>query len=192
VTRVPEPPIFRTDQWGARPPKAPIIETGHAPERIIFHHTAGHGLWRSWGETTANSYAYARAIQNFHMDGNGWNDSGHNFLVCRNGTILVGRHHSLPAVRAGQMVWSAHCPGQNDQPGIEHEHIGGESMTKAQFNASAWLMAWIIQSCGMRSTGTIHPHCEFFPTDCPGALLSELPALRRQVVKILNGGFVFH
>ena len=50
---------------------------------------------------------------------------------------------SYPAVKKGRMVVSAHCPGQNTQPGIEHEHNGTERMTKAQFAASAQLIAWI-------------------------------------------------
>ena len=65
------------------------------------------------------------------MESNGWNDSGHNFLACRNGLILVGRHMSLPAIRQDRMVVSAHCPGHNEQPGIEHEHEGDENDDRA-------------------------------------------------------------
>jgi len=183
-----EPPIILTYQWGAAPPRERIQNAGQ-PERIIFHHTAGHApdIDGTANESKEEAFRYARAIQAYHM-GLGWNDSGHNFLVCRNGLILVGRHNSYPRVKAGLMVVSAHCPGQNDQPGIEHEHLGAEPMTTAQFQASAWLHAWVIHCCGMRSTGTIIPHSYYIPTACPGALATELHALRQRVVSILNHG----
>jgi hypothetical protein len=187
---IPQPPIVTTDQWGARRAKAPPVYVG-APVRTIFHHTAGHHPEIGGaGESRAESFAYARAIQRLHMDVNGWNDSGHNFLVCRNGLILVGRHMSLPAVRSGRMVVSAHCPGENDQPGVEHEHLGDEAMTPAQRRASIWLHAWMIERCHMRRRGdAIRPHREFFATACPGSpqLMSELPALRQRVNQLLAG-----
>ena len=148
---VKQPPIITTDRWGARPAKEPPVFTSR-PHEIIFHHTAGHHpeISHPKDESRQEAIAYARAIQNFHMESNGWNDSGHNFLACRNGLILVGRHMSLPAIRQDRMVVSAHCPGHNEQPGIEHEHEGDERMTTGQMNASVWLHAWIISRCRMR------------------------------------------
>lgn len=182
-----QPPIITTDRWGARSPTAPPVYVGR-PKRIIFHHTAGHHpeISNPRNESPAEAIAYARAIQRFHMQGNGWNDSGHNFLVCRNGMILVGRHMSYPAVKRAKMVLSAHCPGQNDQPGIEHEHLGNERMTKKQFAASAQLCAWIISRCNMLDASAIHPHNEYFATSCPGVLARELPALKTAVNQILR------
>ena len=103
--KIEQPPIITTDQWGARPAKVKPVYVSR-PKRIIFHHTAGHHPEISVprDESRAEAIAYARAIQRFHMDVNGWNDSGHNFLVCRNGLILVGRHMSLPAIKKGRMV----------------------------------------------------------------------------------------
>ena len=186
--RVKQPPVITTDQWGARPPKEPVHPAGR-PHQIIFHHTAGHHpeIATPGSESRLEAFRYARAIQKFHMDVRGWNDSGHNFLVCRNGLILVGRHQSYNAIREGHMVWSDHCPGQNDQPGIEHEHNGNERMTPAQFESSARLHAWIIDRCGMDGT-PIHPHREFFNTDCPGVLMDELHAFKARVEHILTRG----
>ena len=93
-------------------------------------------------QSRAESERFAREIQAFHMK-QGWNDSGHNFLVCRNGLILQGRWLTVSSIQAQHMVRSAHCPGQNEQIGIEHEHLGNEEMTKQQREASARLMAWI-------------------------------------------------
>jgi hypothetical protein len=183
---IPEPPIITTDKWGAKPPRGRIVATGR-PERILFHHTAGHHpeLENPRNESRAEAIRYALAIQAFHFS-EGWIDSGHNLLVCRNGLILVGRHHSLTELRRGRMVVSAHCPGQNDQPGIEHEHNGTEAMTREQYAASVWLHAWIIQTCGMRPLTAIHPHRQYFATSCPGVLEHELPRLRQDVMRTLN------
>jgi hypothetical protein len=183
-----EPPIVRPQEWGAQPPRGEIRSAGR-PTHALFHHTAGHApqLDRAADESRAELFRYARELQAFHFS-EGWIDSGHNFLIGRNGLILVGRHGSYSAVRAGRMVVSAHCPGQNDQPGVEHEHAGAERMTVEQLRSSAWLYAWIIWACGMRSTGTILPHRQFFPTSCPGSLVSQLDDVRRLVVRYLNHG----
>lgn len=178
------PTLFRCADWGARPPKQPIVQAGK-PSRIIFHHTAGHAPNLAPGDTIEEAKAYARTIQNYHMDGQGWNDSGHNFLVTRGGFILEGRHGSVDAVAAGRMVVSAHCPGQNDQPGVEHEHVDEAAMTDAQFRASVRLHTWVCRSTGI-SPAAIYPHRRFFATSCPGALESELVRLRKAVAANLD------
>lgn len=185
------PAIVTTDKWGAAPAKAPPVYTGR-PHRVIFHHTAGHHPEISLpnDESFDELVRYARDIQRFHMAppprGRGWNDSGHNFLIGRNGMILVGRHMTLPALLERRMVVSAHCPGQNDQVGIEHEHLGAEHMTKAQFQASARLCAWIIARCGMGDANAIQPHSRYFATSCPAELKADLPAFRTAVNALLR------
>ena len=52
----------------------------------IVHHTAGRNDY-----TRAQAAAIVRGIQLFHVQGNGWNDIGYNFLVDRFGTIYEGR-----------------------------------------------------------------------------------------------------
>jgi N-acetyl-anhydromuramyl-L-alanine amidase AmpD len=117
------------------------------------------------------------------MDVNGWIDSGHNFLVTRAGHILQGRWLTVSAIEAGQMVVSAHCPTQNTQIGIEHEHLGTEQMTSAQRDASAWLMAWIAGHYGHSAPLPVYPHRKYFNTACPANL-----AIRAAALKILRGG----
>jgi hypothetical protein len=179
--------IYTCPEWKAARPKAPPIMVPQA-QRIIIHHTAGHHaeISNPNSESIQEAFAYARSIQRFHMVDNGWNDSGHNFLVTRAGQVLQGRWITVSAIEAGHMVVSAHCPGQNDQVGIEHEHLGAEAMTEPQRLASARLIAWISDQYGLSSALPLHPHSEFFATACPANLKGEIPALARLANQILG------
>lgn len=178
--------IITCSQWGARKPKGPAIIVP-AAKRIIFHHTAGHHqeLANPKFESVVESENMARAIQNQHI-AQGWNDSGHNFLVCRNGVILQGRWFTVSSIKAHHMVVSAHCPGQNDQIGIEHEHYGQEEMTKKQREASARLMAWIAFQYEYKKVLPVFPHSKYFPTECPANLKKDIAAIKYRAQAILD------
>lgn len=53
---------------------------------FIVHHTAG---------TATNPRAVMRAIWDFHVNTNGWDDIGYNYLIGQNGEIFAGRADSL-------------------------------------------------------------------------------------------------
>lgn len=180
--------IITCPEWQARPATGEIVWVGKS-SRIIFHHTAGHH--RELDEDrTVESYAeavgYARDIQAYHMNGNGWIDSGHNFLVCRNGLILQGRWRTVSAIQQGKMVRSAHCPGQNDQIGIEHEHRLSEEMTAAQKLASAQLQAWIAVKYGRKTPLPVYPHSRFYNTSCPANLAEDMQAIRDKAKALMS------
>ena len=177
--------IILTAEWGAVDATQSITRVGK-PNKIIFHHTDGHHpeLDQVSGESRAEAIAFAKAIQRDHMhrpppDGP-LIDSGHNFLVTRSGLVLEGRHGSVAAIMDGVMVQSAHCPSQNTQPGIEHEHKDPEGMTPEQREPSLFLHEFICRHTGIRPN-EIHPHKEFFATECPGALDAGLAQLRRDL-----------
>jgi hypothetical protein len=180
--------IITCPQWKARRPTQGLELVGQA-QRLIMHHTAGHV--RQLGDPTittrSEAMQYARDIQGYHMDGNGWNDSGHNFLVCRAGFVLQGRWLTVSAIQAGHMVRSAHCPSQNDQIGIEFEHYGLEEMTTRQREAGARLMAWVSIHYGLKKVMPVEPHRQYFATECPANLVVEIPRLRARAAEILLG-----
>lgn len=181
--------IITCPQWGARKPKH-LLELCKMSHRVIFHHTAGHHREISvpGDESVEEAKRYARDIQRYHMDVNGWTDSGHNFLVCRNGLILQGRWLTVSAIRADHMVVSAHCPGQNTQIGIEHEHKGSEEMTSAQRHSSARLQAWIAWQYNLHAPLPASPHSAFYSTSCPANLESDIQHIRGMAMKILGDG----
>jgi hypothetical protein len=172
--------IIPTSEWGAAPAKGKIAVVGK-PDKILFHHTAGHhpNLDADSGESYAEAVAYAKAIQRSHFS-RGWLDTGNNFLVTRNGYIFEGRHGSLKAINAGRMVVSAHCPGQNSNPGIEIEQDGNEQMTPDQYAAAVWLFAYICEKTGVKPAA-IKGHRDYFATACPGVLYAGLPKFRNAV-----------
>lgn len=188
LAAVAAPTIASCATWGARPPSSPLTIIGTNPDKILVHHT---DTANSTDYSQAHAYALARSIQNYHMDSNGWSDTGQHFTVSRGGFITEGRHNSLSKLTAGSgMVVGAHCPGQNDKAiGIENE---GTYMTvtppAALYNKLVDLCAYICQQYGIAAT-RIYGHRDFLATDCPGDVLySMLPQLRTDVAAKLAGG----
>ena len=98
------PPIVPRSSWGAdekirRGP--PSYATG--VRFAIVHHTAGRN-----GYSRAEAAAIVKGIQLFHVQGNGWNDIGYNFLVDRFGTVYEGRFGGVD-----RNVVGAHAQGFN-------------------------------------------------------------------------------
>jgi hypothetical protein len=189
--------IITCPTWGAVLPRSglgSIVWTPGQAKRIIFHHTAGHfrELARPGNESVFESIVYARDIQHFHMRaeprGRGWNDSGHNFLVCRNGVILQGRWRTVRAIVARRMVVSAHCPEQNDQIGIEHEHDKLEEMPRVQKEASAYLQAWIADKYRLTNVLPVDPHRKYYKTSCPANLVDDIAEIREMAQRRLRLG----
>lgn len=186
--------IITCPQWGAHKPRSPIQVIKKAPG-IIFHHTAGHHkeIENPKDESLLEAIRYAQAIQRAHMAPGGLGtehggiDSGHNFLVCRNGVILQGRWLTVSAIESGHMVASAHCPDYNHWIGIEHEHLGTEPMTQRQRLSSARLMAWISYQYGLGAILRVDPHSAHFRTQCPANLKADIPAVRAIANDILHG-----
>lgn len=188
--------IVTCPEWGAVKPSSPIVFVGQA-DRIIFHHTAGHHreIDTPKTESRAEAIGYARDIQKFHMS-RGWKDSGHNFLVCRNGMVLQGRWRTVHTIVRGKMVESAHCPAKdqngrstNEAIGIEHEHTGDEQMTTAQRLGSAVLQAWIAWHYRLKRVLPVEPHSKYIPTSCPANLRGDIGHIRSMAQQILDNAY---
>ncbi|MCL8011706.1 peptidoglycan-binding protein [Streptomyces sp. AS02] len=71
--------IISRSNWGARPPREVAKVPASERTGFVVHYSAGPP-----SQTV-------RAIQNYHMDSNGWWDIGYNFLVDQGGRIYEGR-----------------------------------------------------------------------------------------------------
>lgn len=180
--RVAEPRIYSTEEWGARPPSGDIVIEDHVPTFIVVHHTADPG--NSEDYSLEHAKKICRDIQNHHMDGNGWTDSGQQFTNSRGGFRLEGRHESLAVVRGGvRHVQGANVGGHNSEViGIENEGLYTEvDVPDALWNSLVQLVAWIAGQYGTKLEN-IKGHRDFNSTECPGEILyGRLQELREAV-----------
>jgi flagellar hook assembly protein FlgD len=163
----------------------------------IVHHTAGSNSY-----TKAQSASIVRAIELYHVQGNGWNDIGYNFLVDKYGQVFEGRYGGITKAVVG-----AHAMGFNSgSVGIAViGDYGSTAITPAARNALVSLIAWRLDlahvdplskvvrvSAGnpRYAAGTsvtlnaISGHRDVYPTSCPGAsLYAQLPAIRTAVAQ---------
>jgi flagellar hook assembly protein FlgD len=190
------PLIVSRAGWGAneeivraKPTYAPAVRL------LVIHHTAGTNAY-----TPAQSAAIVRGIQVYHVEGNGWNDIGYNYLVDRFGTVYEGRGGG-----ADRNVIGAHAEGFNSgTAGIAL--IGNFSTAtppKAQQAALVALAAWRLDIAHVDPLSTvvytsggnykfkagkvvtlraISGHRDTGPSECPGtAAYRLLPAIARRV-----------
>jgi N-acetylmuramoyl-L-alanine amidase len=104
LQRAGSPKIILRKAWGANE-RIRRANPGYAPALLnaIVHHTAGAA-----GSSPAQSAAIVRGIQVYHVQGNGWNDIGYNFLVDRFGQVFEGRYGGIE-----RNVIGAHAQGFN-------------------------------------------------------------------------------
>jgi hypothetical protein len=129
------PPIAPRIAWGADE----SIRRGPPSyaDRIRFaivHHTAGRNDY-----TRSEAAAIVRGIELFHVQGNGWNDIGYNFLVDRFGTVYEGRFGGID-----RSVVGAHALGFNTSS-VGIALLGTYGSTKpsaAALDAIERLIAW--------------------------------------------------
>ncbi|MFO7572486.1 MAG: peptidoglycan recognition protein [Gaiellaceae bacterium] len=179
------PAIVPRLSWGAnegirRAPPAYATDVRFA----IVHHTAGRNDY-----TRAEAPAIVRGIQLFHVQGNGWNDIGYNFLVDRFGTVYEGRYGGTD-----KNVVGAHAMGFNTgSVGIALlGTYGSTAPSAAAQEAIARLIAWRLDLAHVDPTGlltvisagserfargipvslrTVSGHRDTGFTECPGAAL---------------------
>ena len=98
------PPIVSRSGWNADETlRSSSPRYADALRFAVVHHTAGANDY-----TREDAPAVVRAIELYHVKGNGWNDLGYNFLVDRFGTVYEGRYGG-----ADQNVIGAHALGFN-------------------------------------------------------------------------------
>src|SRR5690606_35430265 len=113
------PRVHTRSEWGARPPASAAQVLDRAPDRIVVHHTATPN---SADRSLEHAFALSRSIQAYHMDSNGWADTGQQLTIGRGGHLMEGRNRSLVAINAGDHVVGAHTANHNSHTiGIENE-----------------------------------------------------------------------
>ena len=196
MTETPE--VITRAEWGAnegiRRAAPRYADNVHL---AIVHHTAGSNSY-----TASQSAAIVRSIYLYHVQGNGWNDIGYNFLVDKYGQIFEGRYGGTT-----RAVIGAHAMGFNvGSVGVALiGNYGSATITPAARAALVSLLAWRLDLAHVDpasrvvriSTGNprypsgtavtlnaISGHRDTYPTSCPGTnLYSQLPAIRAAIAK---------
>lgn len=141
-------PLYTREAWGARAPKRdPVLTTWARRKTLRVHYSAGPP-----SQTV-------RAIQDFHMDGNGWADIGYNALVDDLGRLYLGR-------AGGWLAIGAHAAGHNTE-GIGVCFIGrnGDFTTAAAQTLVRLHAALSSEKGAQLGWGG---HRDVNPTECPG------------------------
>ena len=170
----------------------------------IVHHTAGVN-----GYSRAQAPAIVKAIELYHVQGNGWNDIGYNFLVDRFGTIYEGRYGGID-----RNVVGAHALGFNT--GSVGIALLGTYQTAAPSQAAQAalesLLAWRLDLAHVDPTSlltvvsggseryargvpvtlrAVSGHRDTGSTECPGDLLyARLPAIA-EAARAIGGPKIF-
>ncbi|WSW80494.1 N-acetylmuramoyl-L-alanine amidase [Streptomyces sp. NBC_00996] len=200
---VTEPPILSRALWGADesmvddPPS--YIDKVQA---VFVHHTVGTNSY-----SCAQSASIVRGIMAYHVQVNGWNDIGYNFLVDKCGQIFEGRAGGvdLPVMGAHTYGFNSYSAGiavLGDFQGDTAKGIAAGRPTRATLESVARLAAWKLGQYGgdpkgtvtltaMEDTGVwkkgqqatlnqISGHRDAYATECPGdAMYARLGEIRR-------------
>ncbi len=193
-----EPEIVTRAQWGANEKivrAKPLI--AKTLKLAIVHHTVSLNTY-----TPAEAAAIVRGIETYHVQGNGWNDIGYNFLVDRYGTIYEGRAGGIT-----NNVIGAHSEGFNT--GTVGISLIGNFQTaappQAMQDALVKLLAWRLDVAHIDPLSTvaytsggnpkfkagkvvtlraISGHRDTYYTECPGnAVYKLLPEIAKRVAE---------
>ncbi len=147
---------------------------------LVVHHSAGLNTSDDWAATV-------RGIWNFHVNSNGWDDVGYNWLVDPDGVLYEGR---------GDNVRGAHFCGNNtNTQGVcmLGTYID-ETPTEAALETVKEYLAWKSAADNIDPTAVsfhtptggevpnVAGHRDGCSTTCPGdALYAEMPTLRDDI-----------
>jgi hypothetical protein len=150
--------VSRKD-WGARAPKSSPAYLS-STKGVKVHYTGEYedpAILKAHSKCTGR----LRAIQNDHMDSNGWNDIAYNFLVCVHGYVFEGRglHH----------LCAANGPGLNTAHYAVCGLVGNKGTTKPpddMLNGIRDAIEYMRSKAGAGKE--IKGHRDGYATDCPG------------------------
>ncbi|MCL2788687.1 MAG: N-acetylmuramoyl-L-alanine amidase, partial [Micrococcales bacterium] len=101
------PVIHLRKEWGAN--EKLVVDKDRKPfttlRGAVIHHTGGSNIY-----TAEQVPGIVNGIFTYHVNGNGWNDVGYNFLVDKYGRIWEGRAGGIT-----KNVVGAHSSGFNDE-----------------------------------------------------------------------------
>ncbi|MGW7369280.1 FG-GAP-like repeat-containing protein, partial [Streptomyces sp. NPDC054841] len=197
-----QPPIISRAAWGAD--ESLVDDPAEYIEKIqavFIHHTVGSNNY-----SCAESAALVRGIMTYHIQSEGWNDLGYNFLVDKCGRIFEGRGGGidLPVKGAHTYGFNSYSTAIAFLGDFEGDPATGKPAgqpSKAALQSAARVAAWKLGQYGGNPKGTvtltaqgdtgkyttgqqatmsvISGHRDAFATACPGKnLYAKLSSIR--------------
>lgn len=178
----PQPSVLTRQEWcpsgNCQPDPTPVLT---AATHLIIHHSAGVNTSSDWP-------AVVRGIWDFHVNVNGWDDIGYNWLIDPKGQVYEGRADSLQG---------AHFCGFNSQTtGIcmlgNFQNVGPSGDSKRSLvELLAWKcgtydldpMGMDYHNASMLTLNVISGHRDGCSTSCPGNQFYPLLPLIRNATQ---------
>jgi N-acetylmuramoyl-L-alanine amidase len=192
-----QPSMVTRSQWGASRCGPRRRSDSGSVKAVFVHHTVtANGYSRSDGPSMV------LGICRWHVNNNGWDDIGYNFLVDKYGQIYEGRNGGVTRANVGAQAqgWNAQSTGIANIG--DHSRSGQSSSgLRAMDRLITWKLGVHKTPLGGRVTlvsaggplnrypagrrvsfNRISGHRDGNKTECPGnALYAQLPRLRRAV-----------
>ncbi|MGW6563949.1 peptidoglycan recognition protein family protein [Streptomyces sp. NPDC054975] len=189
-----QPAVVPRSGWNADESLVKDPPTYTKDTKVVFtHHTAGTNDY-----TCEQSPDIIRAIFLYHVQGQGWNDIGYQFLVDKCGTVFEGRAGGIDKPVLGAQTYGFNT----DTSGIAvlgnyNDVISSPPVLDAVAGVAAWKLGLYDYDAagtvvltaaadngkytkGQKVTlNRISGHRDGYPTECPGNnLYADLPAIR--------------
>lgn len=185
----PQPKIISRGQWGANEGIRKGTPEFADVKRVVVHHT-------DTSNNDPNPAATVRAIYAYHVQGNGWNDIGYNFLIDQNGNVYEGRYarNYNGAAPTGENSSNQHVIGahvsNNNAGSVGISLLGtfeSASPTSAQQSALEKMIAWEgdRHDLDTSSANVVMGHRDLGQSSCPGGVAwALLPKWRANATAI--------
>jgi N-acetylmuramoyl-L-alanine amidase/FG-GAP-like repeat len=184
-----KPAIFTRAQWGADESLRRAAPAYGQVQLGFVHHTV-----------SSNSYspdqvpAMIRGIYAYHVQAEGWNDIGYNFLIDRFGRTWEGRYGGMDRAVVGAQTLNFNSVSTGVSA-IGNFEVA--AAPQAMTDAFKRLFAWKLSLSGIPATGTvlvngkwlqrISGHRDGFQTACPGQYLyAKLPEIRTGAAALMG------
>ncbi|WP_406864533.1 N-acetylmuramoyl-L-alanine amidase [Streptomyces sp. HUAS MG47] len=199
TTPAPQPVILPRAAWGADESLVKDPATYSKETKVVFvHHTAGTNTY-----SCEESASVVNGIFLYHVQSQGWNDIGYQFLVDKCGTVYEGRAGGIDKPVIGAQTYGFNT----DTTGVAVLGNYNDATSTPEVRASlAAVAAWKLGLYGYDPASTvvmtaaasngkftagqqvtmnrISGHRDGFPTECPGNnLYADLPSIRTLAVQ---------
>ncbi len=151
-------PLVTRKEWGARSPRGTTaLPVSRVAGCAVHYSASGAPL------SHADCDNSVRAIQNYHMDTQGWQDIAYNWLFCRHGYLYRGRGLGIRSAANGTNHANSHFYAICF---LGTDNVGRADITPQAKNALTHFLVWLNRQ--IPGPLEVCPHSKFTSTACPG------------------------